>query len=324
MLRVGVVSAARRGVREGTGNGKFRQVGDIKEARGRGRVDILFKMEKLLKWSAEAQGYDASSGKEMPKPDPKLMAELLGAPDEATQMRDALAAACNKEEIDVANRETALDNLEMLVESMDNANNLENMGMWPALLGLLDDESEAIRKMALWVVGTAVQNNPESQKSLVSKPGSIDRVLKLLNDSDKEVRLKAMYAITSAIGHCEDVYREFESSDGWDTLKAVIKTEDKKTQLKSLGLIQSAVYIDPVTEKTAKLKSTGLVSEVVGLLEGPAQADVQEKALSLCSLLAELKYDFTEEEKTKIKAQREQIIKNSDGALSNADFPFYD
>lgn len=280
-------------------------------------------MEKLLKWSAEAQGYDPSSGKEMPKPDPKLMAELLGAPDEATQMKDALAAACSKDQIDVPNRETALDNLEMLVENMDNANNLENMGMWPALLGLLDDESEVIRKMALWVVGTAVQNNPTSQKSLVSKPGSIDKVLQLLNDSDKEVRLKAMYAITSAIGHCEEVYREFDNNNGWDTLKEVIQIDDKKTQLKSLGLIQSAVYIEPVGDKTAKLKSTGLVSEVIGTLEKASQADVQEKALSLCSLLSEVKYDFTEDEKTKIKSERERIIKNSDGALSNADFPLY-
>ncbi|KAA8907491.1 hypothetical protein TRICI_004967 [Trichomonascus ciferrii] len=281
-------------------------------------------MEKLLKWTAEAQGYDPSSGKEMPKPDPKLMAELLGAPDEATQMKDALAAACNKEQIDVANRETALDNLEMLVESMDNANNLESMGMWPALLGLLDDEAETIRKMALWVVGTAVQNNPTSQKNLVAKPGAIEKVLGLLNDADKEVRLKAMYALTSALGHCEDAYREFERSNGWDTLKDVMKIEDKKTQLKSLGLVQSAVYIEPVAEKTAKLKATGLVTEIIAVLETTSEPEVQEKALSLCSLLAEVKYNFSEDEKTKIKAQREQIIKTSDGALSNADFPFYD
>lgn len=284
-------------------------------------------MEKLLKWSAEAQGYDPNSGREIPKPDPKLMAELLGAPDEATQMKDALSAASNKE-IDIPNRETALDNLEMLIENLDNANNLENMGMWPTLLELLDDESEVIRKMALWVTGTAVQNNDKAQQALVSKPGSISKLLDIAkHDTDKEVRLKAMYALNSALGHNKEVYDEFEKSSGWGKIKEIYDSADgdKKLQVKALSLIHSAVNIQPIHEKVSKVEDTELVDGmVIPVMEKSDISDLEEKALNLCSMLAEFEYKFSEQQINQIKAARSKIIEKSEGSLSTTDFPFFD
>ena len=42
---------------------------------------------------------------------------------------------------------------------------LEKLGLWPALISLLDsaESSTEIKVMVLWVIGTAIQNNPEAQ-----------------------------------------------------------------------------------------------------------------------------------------------------------------
>jgi len=61
----------------------------------------------------------------------------------------------------------------MLVENIDNANDLEKLGMWEPLQGLLASPSDDVKVQALWVIGTAVQNNPAAQKAL-NHPSSSD------------------------------------------------------------------------------------------------------------------------------------------------------
>ena len=43
---------------------------------------------------------------------------------------------------------------------------LENLGMWEPLQDLLASSSEDVKVQALWVIGTAVQNNPAAQKAV--------------------------------------------------------------------------------------------------------------------------------------------------------------
>jgi hsp70-interacting protein len=43
------------------------------------------------------------------------------------------------------------------------------MGMWPKVLDLLTDKQDPIIKLACWICGTAVQNNPKAQEA-VSMP----------------------------------------------------------------------------------------------------------------------------------------------------------
>ena len=54
-----------------------------------------------------------------------------------------------------------------LTESIDNANDLRTLGLWPPILDLMKSAPEPdIRSFAAWVSGTAVQNNPKSQKDV--------------------------------------------------------------------------------------------------------------------------------------------------------------
>lgn len=45
---------------------------------------------------------------------------------------------------------------------------LEKLGIWEPLQDLLSSSSEDMKIQALWVIGTAVQNNPAAQKAVRS------------------------------------------------------------------------------------------------------------------------------------------------------------
>ena len=46
---------------------------------------------------------------------------------------------------------------------------LEKLGMWGPLQDLLGSPSDDMKVQALWVIGTAVQNNPAAQKAVRSQ-----------------------------------------------------------------------------------------------------------------------------------------------------------
>jgi len=114
----------------------------------------------------------------------KAAMSVLHDPDPALSLDDRLIA---------------FDNFEQLIESLDNANNMHNLGLWKPLLDLLAHEEAEMRHMAAWCVGTAVQNNAPSQEKLLAHEGIpklVDMALK--PDERSDVRRKAVYALSSA------------------------------------------------------------------------------------------------------------------------------
>ncbi|CAG8455212.1 1709_t:CDS:2 [Acaulospora colombiana] len=71
------------------------------------------------------------------------------------------------------------------------------MNLWPKIISFLAFPEVSLRKHALWVCGTAVQNNPQAQKAFTEK-GGLKIIMDILRDSneDEEVRSKALYAIS--------------------------------------------------------------------------------------------------------------------------------
>lgn len=129
-------------------------------------------LNQILKWSIENS--DASrdtntEGQPRTQLDPELLAQLMGGPSDADRMNDAMAAVYS-DEVNLENKLIAWDNFEQLVENLDNANNIENLGLWMPLVGKLDDSEAEVRTMCLWCIGTAVQNNIKCQErvSLIS------------------------------------------------------------------------------------------------------------------------------------------------------------
>jgi len=80
-----------------------------------------------------------------------------------------------------------LDNFEMLIEQVDNANNMEPLRMWPAVLALMNPvhTTPPTQVGAAGIVGTAVQNNDKAQAAAFSHC-SLPCILALLQDLSQE------------------------------------------------------------------------------------------------------------------------------------------
>lgn len=132
---------------------------------------------------------------------PEILAALMGGPSDADLMRQSMGVitATSDPEVTLEHRLTAFDNLEQLIESLDNANNLGPLGLWAPLLASLSDAEPDVRRYAAWVAGTAVQNNEQSQERLLAM-GGLPRLVGLaLAPAEREdVRRKAVYALSSA------------------------------------------------------------------------------------------------------------------------------
>lgn len=132
--------------------------------------------------------------------DPELLAQLMGAPSEADLMKQAMAAiVAPLDQIDLENKLVSWDNFEQLIESIDNANNMQPMGLWIPLVEQLDSEHSEMRMWAAACLNTAVQNNPACQERCLAI-NAIPKLLKqVLEDESQPARKKAAGALSSEI-----------------------------------------------------------------------------------------------------------------------------
>jgi len=207
-------------------------------------------MEKLLQWAINNTDQEQlreeaeaiKRGEKQPDPskfDPKIIEAILGK-DDATRMKEAVDCISDPKET-VESKVIALDNLELLIEGIDNAMNLENMNLWPAIIAQLSNKEVEIRKGTAWVCGTAVQNNPKSQVAFLNNNG-LEPLLSLLRNpsENKEVRAKAQYALSGLIKHCPEAIEQFRNKGGFDVLAEIVKNaEDSSTLRKTIFLYNS-------------------------------------------------------------------------------------
>lgn len=165
------------------------------------------RLNKALKWaianseggSADGANSDKSQAERSRGLDPDVMAALMGGPSDADLMRDSMAAVHHPEQTH-ENRMVAWDNFEQLIENLDNANNIQNLGLWPPLVQKFDAEHHEERQMAFWCVSTAVQNNIKTQEAFFAIPGAMDKVVhRSLKDEDPVARKKAVNALSSMV-----------------------------------------------------------------------------------------------------------------------------
>jgi hsp70-interacting protein len=164
------------------------------------------RLNDLLKWSIEnsdnTKSDPAAPASSAPTSDltPEIMAALMGGPSDADLMKAAIQLITSEEEdVSLEDKLIAFDNFEQLIESLDNANNIANLGLWTPLLEQLQHEEKELRKMAAWCVGTAVQNNVKTQEKLLAMGGIPPLVhIATKDDEPHDVRRKAVYALSSA------------------------------------------------------------------------------------------------------------------------------
>ncbi|KAF8889119.1 armadillo-type protein [Infundibulicybe gibba] len=193
--------------------------------------------------------------------DPAIIDMILGRPD-AELMKEDMATALDSTR-DESERINALDHLEMLIEQIDNANNLGKLKMWGPLHSLLtsDASTPSIKMYALWVIGTALQNNPEAQDAYLScKP--LPTLLSFLSPSPSstiQTRSKALYAISGLLKHNQPSVKALGDAevDGWPKLRDSLMDPEISVRRKTLFLLNT--LLTPTSPPSAS-SSTNLHS----------------------------------------------------------------
>lgn len=160
-------------------------------------------LNDLLRWSIE----NSTTGKSDTPAEPPnteltsgVMDAIMGGPSDAELMKASMDIISSPPSANVtlADKLKAFDNFEQLIESLDNANNMENLGLWTPLLEQLKSPEPDLRRMAAWCIGTAVQNNERTQERLLAVGGIPPLVAIAVNGAQpEEVRKKAIYALSS-------------------------------------------------------------------------------------------------------------------------------
>ncbi|KAL8734506.1 MAG: hypothetical protein Q9166_001406 [cf. Caloplaca sp. 2 TL-2023] len=165
-------------------------------------------MNQLLKWSIENS--ESTRNDSTDSTDPKAerpsgrglnqeaINSLMGGPSDAELMKQSMTAI-QSSDVTLENKLVAFDNFEQLIEIVDNANNLEILGLWTPLVAELSNDAAEMRRMAAWCIGTAVQNNIKSQERVLAVNALPTLVKLALVDPNEAVRRKAIYALSSEI-----------------------------------------------------------------------------------------------------------------------------
>ena len=182
-------------------------------------------LNQLLKWSIDNS--ESSRSDPSTTTDPKAvrnpvrglnadaLAQILGGPSDADLMKAAMSAIQDPS-VPLSSKLTAFDNFEQLIENLDNANNMEPLGLWTPLVAQLQNDEAELRAMAAWCIKTAVQNNLRAQDRLLAL-GAVPSLVQLaLEDSTQAVRKKAVGALSSEV-------RNYQL--GLDTLMAKLPEE---------------------------------------------------------------------------------------------------
>lgn len=210
--------------------------------------------DELLKWglqNAPASGDqssvaqvsdDIAAGRRPDLRDPGLYDAIMGKSD-AQMMQEELGVAMDKGRTE-EDRCTALDNFEMLIEQIDNANNMESMKMWPAILLLLKEETPEIKTQAAWIAGTAVQNNDKAQAAALGH-GFLPVLVSMVNAPTPSLRNKAVYALSALMGHYPAAVAQFGEQDGWAALHKALTDSPIVLRRKIAFLLQQLLVQDP-------------------------------------------------------------------------------
>lgn len=283
-------------------------------------------MEKLLQWSTAQQSDDPEVRSRAPAPDPKILAQVLGAntgKDESTLMKEDISVlVCDDPRITVDDKLTALEDFEMLVQNLDNANNISPMGIWPEIAKLYTyegEEQDEFRGLGALITGTAVQNNTKCQNDFLKNVGSkgIKDLLELSKSGAKNTRARALYALSGLVAHNGEIYKLFVDVNGWEFLTSILSQnfednrEDRKLLLRCLGLLKSLIY-DEITEENKEATSSradrfelvnkfDLVNIIAKYLFNDVHFDIKERVANILGYLSQHGYKFTESECDNVK-----------------------
>ncbi|EAZ09731.1 hypothetical protein OsI_32019 [Oryza sativa Indica Group] len=206
-------------------------------------------LDSMLQWAIgnsdpdklkeQAEGVQKLSADELLKRrmEIKELMEKLKMPSDADLMKIAIADL-NNSSISLEDRQRALQELLILVEPIDNANDLDKLGGLVAVIQDLNNANEEIRTTSAWVLGKASQNNALVQNQILGY-GALARLVKMGYATSAEEATKALYAISALVRDNINGQEAFHSENGSAMLQHILASNsvDVRLQKKAVFLV---------------------------------------------------------------------------------------
>ncbi|KAI7937364.1 hypothetical protein MJO29_014679 [Puccinia striiformis f. sp. tritici] len=203
------------------------------------------------------------------KLDTGVLDAILGRTD-AVRMREAISIFEDPKK-SIHERCNAGEELEDLIQDLDNANDMEVLGIWPKLMTLMESntsggnskDDDLIKFHACWICGTAVQNNPKSQTAFLKKE-PLPAILEILSQGSEATQAKAMYCLSSTLKHAPSetgVIQKFSEAHGWEVLHDCLRGPSMILRRKTVFLINTLLLEESLD--LHELRSSGLLNTLI-------------------------------------------------------------
>ncbi|CAI9785078.1 unnamed protein product [Fraxinus pennsylvanica] len=217
--------------------------------------------------------------------------DKLKMPSDAQMMKTAIDDL-NNSSVSLEDRHRALEELLILVEPIDNANDLHKLGGLTAVIGELDHPDPEIRTISAWVLGKASQNNPVVQKQILEL-GPLTKLMEMVNSTFTDEAIKALYALSALISNNPEGQESFYREAGHLMLQNILSNSstDIRIRRKSVFLVADLVESQLGSSNKAELpffSNQLFLKSVVDLIATP-DLDLQEKALYAVKNLLQLR-----------------------------------
>ncbi|XP_051122543.1 hsp70 nucleotide exchange factor FES1 [Andrographis paniculata] len=211
----------------------------------------------------------------------KELMERLKTPSDAELMKIAIDDLDNSS-LSLEQHQRALQELLILVEPIDNANDLHKLGGLTAIIGKLEHSNPQIRTTAAWVLGKACQNNPFVQNQVLEL-GPLAKLMDMTRSDFIEEATKALYAISALIRSNHRGQELFYMEAGDLMIQDILSNTsiDVRLRRKSVFLLADLIecQLDERNSSAPPSFSSHLLLKSVVNQMASVDLDLQEKAL---------------------------------------------
>ncbi|XWS41154.1 hypothetical protein CRYUN_Cryun17cG0055900 [Craigia yunnanensis] len=221
----------------------------------------------------------------------KELMEKLKMPSDARLMQIALDDL-NNSSLSLEDRCRSLQELLILVEPIDNANDLCKLGGLAVIIRELNHPDPDIRKISAWILGKASQNNPYVQKQVLEL-GALAKLMKMVKSSSADEASKAFYAVSALIRNSVAAQQLFYAEAGDKMLQDIVSNSSVDVRLHRKAVFLVGDLAECQLENTDKAEmpffSNHFFLKSVVDLTASGDLDLQEKALVAIKNLLQLR-----------------------------------
>ncbi|KDP23223.1 hypothetical protein JCGZ_23056 [Jatropha curcas] len=245
--------------------------------------------EKLKENAQDVQRLSPSELKKRQMEIKELM-DKLRMPSDSQLMQKAIDDL-NNTSLSLEDRHRALQELLILVEPIDNANDLDKIGRFDVLIRELNHPDPDMRRISAWILGKASQNNAAVQKQILDL-GALTKLMEMVKSTDVEEAIKAFYAVSALIRNNLAGQETFYAAAGDRMLQDILSNWSIDVRLRKKAVFLVADLAESQLENAQRFElpffSNHLFLKSIVDLTETTDLDLQEKALVAIKNLLQL------------------------------------